>query len=44
MYAALVTYLRSAGKTETTVDILWFMIAATIYLTPTLFISGLGDM
>ena len=44
VYAALVTYLRSEGKTETTVDVLWFMIAATLYLAPTLFLSGFGDV
>lgn len=44
VYAALVTYLRSEGKTETKVDVLWFMLAASLYLAPTLLISGPGDL
>lgn len=44
VYAAVVTYIRSEGKTETRVDVLWFMIAACIYLAPTLLISGWGDV
>lgn len=44
VYAALVTFLRNEGKTEERVDVLWFMVAATIYLAPTLLISGLGDV
>jgi len=43
VYAALVTYLRREGKTETRVDILWFMLAASIYLLPALFVFGPGQ-
>lgn len=44
VYAALVTYLRSEGKTESRVDILWFMVAASVYLSPALLIFGPGDL
>lgn len=44
VYAALVTYLRSEGKTETKVDMLWFMVAASVYLAPTLLFVGVGDV
>lgn len=42
VYAALVTYLRSEGKTETRVDMFWFMVAASVYLLPAMFVVGPG--
>jgi drug/metabolite transporter (DMT)-like permease len=44
IYAAMVTYMRFEGKTETSTDIMWFMIAASIYLSPALFIFGPGEL
>lgn len=44
VYAAMATYLRKEGKTDTNVDIFWFMGTATIYLLPFLFIFGPGDI
>ena len=44
VYAAMVTYLRSEGITEDTVDIFWFMSMATVYLLPFLFIFGPGEL
>lgn len=40
VYAALVTYLRSEGKTETRVDIFWSMLVASIFLSPALWFFG----
>jgi len=44
IYAAMVTYIRNEGKTEHSVDIFWFMVAATVYLSPALLIFGPGDI
>ncbi len=44
VYAGLVTYIRREGKTETNVDIFWFMLAATVYLSPALLFFGVGDL
>ena len=44
VYAAMVTYLRSEGRSENSVDIFWFMSAASLYLLPFLFIFGPGDL
>lgn len=44
VYAALVTYLRSEGKTESRVDIFWSMLAAAVFLSPALWFSGFGGV
>ena len=41
-YALMVTYMRHEGKEQQSKDIFWSMLAAAIYLIPTLFFSGLG--
>jgi drug/metabolite transporter (DMT)-like permease len=43
VYAALVTYLRSEGRSETRVDIFWSMLAASVYLLPGAFLYGFGS-
>lgn len=42
IYAAMVTYMRHEGKTETSNDILWFIAIGALYLSPSLFIFGPG--
>ncbi len=42
IYAALVTYMRHEGTTESTNDVFWFMMAAVVFLVPALFIFGPG--
>jgi drug/metabolite transporter (DMT)-like permease len=44
VYAAMITYIRHEGTTETNVDIFWFMATASIYLLPFLFIFGPGNI
>jgi drug/metabolite transporter (DMT)-like permease len=44
VYAGLVTYLRSENKTESPAQVLWFMLAAALFLLPAIFVSGLGDL
>ncbi len=44
VYAAMVTYMRYEGKTETGNDIAWSMLAGAIILSPFLLISGPGDV
>lgn len=44
VYAAMVTYLRSEGRSESSVDILWFMVAASVYLAPALLFVGPGPL
>lgn len=44
IYAALVTYLRSEGKTEPHIDIFWIMLAATFYLSPAIVFFGFGNL
>ncbi|PAU80343.1 EamA family transporter [Halovibrio salipaludis] len=43
VYAAMVTYMRHEGKTETGNDIAWSMLAAAIFLSPFPFVFGAGD-
>lgn len=42
IYAGLVTYMRHEGTTESTNDVFWFMVAATVFLLPGLLIFGPG--
>ncbi len=42
IYAAMVTYMRHEGKTETGNDIAWSMLAGAILLSPALFLVGPG--
>ena len=44
VYAAMVTYMRYEGKTETGNDIAWSMLTAAILLSPTLLIYGPGKI
>lgn len=44
VYAAMVTYMRYEGKTETGSDIAWSMLAGAIFLSPFPFFMGLGDV
>lgn len=44
VYAALVTYMRFENKTESPGLVCWFMLMATVYLLPALFIFGPGDL
>ena len=44
IYAAMVTYMRHEGKTETGNDIFWSMLAAALVLSPMLFIAGAGEV
>src|SRR6056297_2430068 len=44
VYAALVTYMRYEGTTEKTNLVCWYMLMATIYLSPAIFIFGPGDI
>ncbi|MDZ7680884.1 MAG: EamA family transporter [Fodinibius sp.] len=44
VYAAMVTYMRYEGKTETGNDIAWSMLAGAIFLSPFPFIFGAGDV
>jgi len=44
IYAAMVTYMRHEGKTETGNDIFWSMLAAALVLSPMLFIAGPGEI
>jgi len=44
VYAAMVTYMRHEGKTETGNDIFWSMLIAALVLSPAIFISGPGDI
>lgn len=42
VYAAMVTYMRHEGKTETGNDIFWSMLVAALVLSPAIFVSGPG--
>ena len=42
IYAAMITYMRYEGKTETGNDIAWSMLAAALILSPTLALTGPG--
>ena len=44
VYAALVSYMRYENKTESPGLVFWFMLMATIYLSPALFIFGPGNI
>lgn len=44
IYAALITYMRYEGKTDEANLVFWYMLIATIILSPALFIFGFGDI
>ncbi|MAB12935.1 DMT family transporter [Parvibaculum sp.] len=44
VYAAMVTYLRYEGKSETGSDIAWSMLVAAIVLSPSTLLFGAGDI
>ncbi len=44
IYAAMVTYMRHEGKTETGNDIAWSLLVATLIMCPSLIFVGLGDV
>lgn len=44
IYAAMVTYLRHEGKTETGNDIAWSLLFAALIMSPSLFFFGFGDI
>ncbi|SHF67710.1 Threonine/homoserine efflux transporter RhtA [Modicisalibacter ilicicola DSM 19980] len=44
IYAAMVTYMRYEGKTETGNDIAWSLLAAALALSPALIIAGPGKV
>lgn len=44
VYAALVSYMRYENKTESPGLVFWFMLMATVYLSPALFIFGPGNI
>ena len=43
IYAAMITYMRHEGRTETDNDVPWQMIVAAIVLAPSLVLAGLGE-
>jgi len=44
VYAAMVTYMRHEGRTETGNDIFWSMLVAALVLSPAIFVSGPGQV
>lgn len=44
VYAAMITYMRYEGKTETGNDIAWSMLVAALLLSPSLIIVGPGSV
>lgn len=44
IYAAMITYMRHEGKTETGNDIAWSMLVAALLLAPSVWIFGAGDV
>ena len=44
IYAAMVTYMRYEGRSETGNDIFWSMVAAAILLSPSLVLVGPGEV
>ena len=44
IYAAMVTYMRHEGKTETGTDIAWSLLVAAIVLAPFMAVSGPGQV
>lgn len=44
IYAAMVTYMRHEGKTETGNDIAWSLLFAALIMSPSVIFAGLGDI
>jgi drug/metabolite transporter (DMT)-like permease len=44
IYAAMITYMRHEGKTETGNDIAWSLMFAALIMLPSVFVVGLGDI
>ena len=44
IYAAMITYMRHEGKTETGNDIAWSLMFAALIMLPAVFVVGLGDI
>ena len=44
IYAAMITYLRHEGKTETGNDIAWSLLFAALIMSPSVFVVGTGDI
>ncbi|MDZ7785002.1 MAG: DMT family transporter [Halioglobus sp.] len=44
IYAAMVTYMRHEGKTETGNDIAWSLLFAALIMSPSLIFAGPGDI
>jgi drug/metabolite transporter (DMT)-like permease len=44
VYAALVSYMRFENRSESPGLVFWFMLTATVYLSPFLFIFGPGNL
>ena len=44
IYAAMITYMRHEGKTETGNDVAWSMLVAALLLAPSLWLFGAGDV
>ncbi len=44
VYAAMVTYMRHEGKTETGSDIAWSMLVAALVFFPSMFVFGPGEV
>lgn len=44
VYAAMVTYMRHEGKTETGSDIAWSMLVAALVFSPSMLIFGPGEL
>lgn len=44
VYAAMITYMRHEGKTETGNDIAWSLLVAALIMSPSVIIAGHGDI
>lgn len=44
IYAAMITYMRHEGKTETGNDIAWSLLFAALIMSPSVIFVGLGDV
>lgn len=44
VYAALITYMRYEGRTDSASLVFWYMLAATVYLLPAVFIFSSGNI
>lgn len=44
VYAALITYMRYEGKTDEANLVFWYMLMATIILSPMVLVFGFGDL